>query len=88
MHPCICCPGLCRSDEYKPALISASINVQYVNVDRRALINNQPLATGASRYFNWIGSTHPHTQHTHQAMILSFGLYYSFMRSCAGPCRL
>lgn len=43
------------SDEFKPAHISASINVQYVNVDRRVLINNPPMSTGASRYFNWVG---------------------------------
>ncbi len=43
-----------RSDEYKPAYISAAAAIAYVNVDGRALVNNPPADTGASRYFNFL----------------------------------
>ncbi|KAG1661973.1 hypothetical protein FOA52_007145 [Chlamydomonas sp. UWO 241] len=42
------------SDEFKPSYISASRGITYENVDFRAFLNNAPIDTGASRYFNWI----------------------------------
>lgn len=48
--PFTACPALpC------PQHISTSRAISYVNVDRRALIRNDAVDTGASRYFNWLG---------------------------------
>ncbi len=44
-----------HSDEFKPGYISACRGITYRNIDSRALINNPPVATGAGRYFNYIG---------------------------------
>lgn len=44
----VCLHHLARS-------MSTSINIKYENVDWRALINHEPISTGGSRYFQWVG---------------------------------
>ncbi|KAG1679774.1 hypothetical protein FOA52_012685 [Chlamydomonas sp. UWO 241] len=74
--------SMTQSDEFKPSSISASRGITYENVDFRAFLNNEPIDTGASRYFNWIDWDGSASRRGKPTIIGSWPLWWQLDSGC------